>query len=137
MQHLKEAERMVEQVKAFDVRQKTIVVKYCVPEDYELAKYDSLTTEEINGFNFQLRTELGFWDTLCKERMLASKFLVQTDVATFEELVRNSSLPCFTTDYVRNYESVYPGRVNIPLSDLEVNVTFYLVAKNEKIISAF
>ena len=38
MQHLEEAERMVEQVKAFDVRQKTIIVKSCVPEDYELAK---------------------------------------------------------------------------------------------------
>ena len=94
MQHLEEAERMVEQGKAFDVRQKTIIVKSCVPEDYELATYDSLTTEEINGFNFQLRTELGFWDTLCKERMLASKFLVQTDVETYDEAVRYFSLHC-------------------------------------------
>jgi hypothetical protein len=35
--------------------------------------------KEINGFNFLLRTELGFWDTLCREKMPASKFLVQTD----------------------------------------------------------
>lgn len=197
---LEEADRMVEQVKAYDQRQKTIVVKscapapvwellrklnmdgsnrmvsseicqneevlvalkdgscdigilpfpveggkefmkehlfVCVPEDHELAKYNSLTAEQINGFNFLLRTELGFWDTLCRERMPASKFLVQTDVTIFDELVKNSSLPCFTTDYVKDYELGYPGRVNIPLSDPEVNVTFYLVAKNEKLISAF
>lgn len=102
----------------------------CVPSDHELAKHKSLTFGEINGFNFLLRTELGFWDTLCREKMPASKFLVQTDPAEFDELVRASSLPCFTTDYSQS-QFGYPNRVNVPLSDSEANVTFYILRKHK------
>lgn len=95
----------------------------CVPPDHELAKQETLTFAEINGFNFLLRSELGFWDALCREKMPASKFLVQTEEDVFDELVRASSLPCFTTDYGRFRN--YPDRVNIPLTDAEAHVTFY------------
>ncbi len=100
----------------------------CVPKAHELATHKSLTFSDINGFNFLLRTELGFWDALCREKMPASKFLVQTDVSVFDELVRASSLPCFTTDYGQ-LQGGYPGRVNIPLTDNDAHVTFYLVRK--------
>ena len=100
----------------------------CVPKDHELATHKSLTFSDINGFNFLLRTELGFWDALCREKMPASKFLVQTDVSVFDELVRASSLPCFTTDYGQ-LQGGYSGRVNIPLTDDEAHVTFYLARK--------
>ena len=102
----------------------------CVPADHELAKHRTLTFAEINGFNFLLRSELGFWDALCREKMPASKFLVQTDEAVFNELVRASSLPCFTTDY-GGLQGRFPARVNIPLTDIEAQVTFYL-AKRRK-----
>ena len=46
----------------------------CVPKDHALATHKSLTFADINGFNFLLRTELGFWDALCREKMPASKF---------------------------------------------------------------
>ena len=197
---LKEADQMVEQVKAFDLRQKTIVVKSCapaplwellrklnlegqnrmvssaicqneevlsaledrscdigilpfpvensqefmkehlyvfVPEDHELASCKELTFSEINGFNFLLRTELGFWDTLCREKMPASKFLVQTENVAFDELVKHSSLPCFITDYIQNQEMTYPGRVKIPLTDPEANITFYITGKNKNLFSIF
>ena len=99
----------------------------CVPPDHALAKLPKLTFAAINGFNFLLRTELGFWDALCREKMPASKFLVQTDNAVFDELVNASSLPCFTTDY--NKLGSYPGRVNIPLADEAAHVTFYILQK--------
>lgn len=102
----------------------------CVPPSHELAKYESLTFAEINGFNFLLRTELGFWDTLCRQKMPASRFLIQTDSYTFDELVASSSLPCFTTDYFSNLNKRYPGRVRIPLTDPEADVTFYLAQRN-------
>lgn len=98
----------------------------CVPKTHELANYQTLTFSQINGFNFLLRTELGFWDTLCREKMPASKFLIQTEESIFDELVRESSLPCFTTDYVQASNKPYEGRVNIPITDSEANVTFYV-----------
>lgn len=100
----------------------------CVPPEHELARHGSLTFADINGFNFLLRTELGFWDTLCREKMPASKFLVQTDNTVFDELIHASSLPCFTTDYGQ-LQGGYPERVNIPLTDDEARVTFYIAEK--------
>lgn len=101
----------------------------CVPPSHALAQHKTLSFSKINGFNFLLRTELGFWDTLCREKMPASRFLVQTDTEAFNELVGASSLPCFTTDYGR-YLTAYSDRVNIPLSDREADVTFYLAARD-------
>ena len=102
----------------------------CVPPEHELAKKSELAFADINGFNFLLRTELGFWDTLCREKMPASKFLVQSDPTAFEELVRASTLPCFSTDYGQR-QGGYPGRVNIPLTDKEAQVTFYLAKRKQ------
>jgi len=104
----------------------------CVPPEHPLAASPVLRFEQINGFNFLLRSDLGFWDGLCRSRMPASKFLVQTDEDVFDELVSASSLPCFTTDYALNRSEHYPktkrtDRVNIPLADAEADVTFYLL----------
>ena len=101
----------------------------CVPPGHELAKHAELSMAEINRFNFLLRTELGFWDALCRRKMPSSRFLVQTDEATFTELVNSSSLPCFTTDYFKNAKQRYPGRVFIPLTDPEADATFYLARR--------
>ena len=101
----------------------------CVPPEHTLAGHRTLTFADINGFNFLLRSELGFWDTLCREKMPASKFLVQTDADVFNEVVRASSLPCFTTDYAQ-LQGGYPNRVNIPLTDVEADVIFYLASRN-------
>ena len=102
----------------------------CIPSDHELAGHEELRWDELNGFNFLLRSELGFWDALCREKMPASKFLVQTDEAVFEELVNASALPCFTTDYFPNREQRYPNRVNIPIVDEGADVTFYLITSD-------
>ena len=101
----------------------------CIPTEHELAGHAELHWEDLNGFNFLLRSELGFWDTLCREKMPASKFLVQTDDAVFNELVIASTLPCFTTDYITNRESAYPNRISIPIADEDANVTFYTISR--------
>lgn len=102
----------------------------CVPKEHKLAKYKSVKFSELNGFNFLLKSELGFWDTLCHKMMPSSKFLIQTDESVFDEIVNASSLPCFTTDYFNDNQSRYMNRVNIPITDEEANVTFYVIYRN-------
>ena len=99
----------------------------CVPLEHALAGAESVTFADINGFNFLLRSELGFWDTMCREQMPASKFLVQTDEFTFNELVRSSSLPCFSTDYGMKNIVQFQNRVDIPIADAAAHVTFYVL----------
>lgn len=98
---------------------------------HELASKKSLTFADMNGFNFLLRSEIGFWDTLCREKMPSSKFLVQTDDFSFKELIRESSLPCFTTNLAKDMTELH-GRIPIPICDTEANVTYYMIYNPSK-----
>ncbi len=99
----------------------------CVPEGHALAGYESVTCEMINGFNCLLASEIGFWSELCQRLMPSSRFLVQTDEFAFRELVKESSLPCFTTDLADEGEDILGRRIVIPVTDPEVNVTYYII----------
>ncbi|MBD5490371.1 MAG: hypothetical protein HDR13_16560 [Lachnospiraceae bacterium] len=68
--------------------------------------------------------------------MPSSKFLVQTDQFEFEELVRESSLPCFTTNLAEKDSGLLVGRIKIPVTDPDANVTYYLTCQSESIAYA-
>ncbi len=103
----------------------------CVPPSHELAKYSELTTDIINGYNCLLASEIGFWSEFCKRKLPASKFLVQTDEFAFSELIRESTLPCFTTNLAINrFGRDLSSRITIPITDEEANVTYYIVTSS-------
>lgn len=99
----------------------------CVPPDHMIAGYKEVSFEVLNGYNFLLGTRLGFWDDMCREKMPASRFLVQTDQFTMEELIRESSLPCFVTDVAEYDGEIYGDRIVIPISDQAAKITFHIV----------
>ena len=101
----------------------------CIPEDHTLCEMDSLTFHDLNGYNCLLRDQLGFWTNLCKEKMPASRFLIQTDEAEFHELVRSSTLFCFSTNIAAYPEDILTGRKIIPITDDTANVTYHLIWK--------
>lgn len=103
----------------------------CVPASHNLAGKSSVTFSEINGFNFLLRSEIGFWDEMCRVQMPSSKFLVQTDKFAFDELIRESSLPCFTTNLADDYKNLLADRVTIPITDPEANVTYFMICHSD------
>lgn len=99
----------------------------CVPKDSELARGSELSYRQLNGFNCLLRDQIGFWTDLCREKMPASRFLIQTDEFEFQELVRTSSLLCFTTDLADPQNLVPPGRTALPIIDPDADVTYHLI----------
>lgn len=103
----------------------------CVTPNHELADRESVSFDDINGYNFLLRSELGFWDTMCREKMPSSRFLVQTDDFEFGELIRTSSLPSFVTDVTMERNSVPDNRITIPITDPCAQVKFYLYRKKK------
>ena len=112
----------------------------CLTPDHPLSGHKELTFSQINGYNFLLAENLGFWDSLCREKMPASRFHVQTSELAMRELIEESTLPCFVTDLsgsIRGYSIA--NRVIIPLTDPEANVTYYLTCKkkNEVYAKAF
>lgn len=116
-------------------------LQLCVKREHPLAERESVTFDEINGFNLLLGSNLGFWNDLCHTKLTASKFLVQSDDFSLAEVIRQSSLPCFTTDAAMRagFRDVGEDRISIPIIDPEVSVSFYLVAsrtpKTEKMFA--
>ena len=81
----------------------------------------------MNGENMILMSDIGFWDFVRTEKMPDSRFLTQSDRFSFNELVRSSTLPCFTTDLAKKYLNPENNRIEVPVSDPEASVTYYLV----------
>lgn len=85
----------------------------------------------MNGENILLLSDIGFWNFVKTPKMPDSRFLTQSDRFDFNELVQASSLAAFTSDLAEKYTDVAPGRINVPISDEEAAVTYYLVCKTE------
>ena len=63
--------------------------------------------------------------------MADTHFLVQEEAFAFNELVKSSALPSFTTDLALQREERPQGRIQIPILDPEANVTYYIVYQNK------
>lgn len=104
-----------------------------VPLDHALAKESKVSFSDIDGYNFLLMNQIGFWNDLVRGKMPASKFLVQSSRFEFEELANNSTLPRFATNLSKDRKTLHKKRTVIPLSDPEAKVTYYLVSLNPAI----
>ena len=105
-----------------------------LPPAHPLADSPGLYLKELDGQPFLLYSQIGFWDGICCEKMPSSRFLVQNDEFEFKELIKESSLPCFTTNLVRDMDDALKDRKIIPVTDQEANVTYRLIfqAKNRE-----
>lgn len=109
-------------------------LSFLLPKRHRFARRKSLSVSEMNGENMLLFQDIGFWHDLVVEKMPDSKFLVQTERYTFLELIENSTMPVFTTDYSRNAPpDAMPNlsRIAVPIADPEFNVSYYLACKKE------
>lgn len=103
---------------------------FYLPENHPLAGKKKMRLEDMNGDNFLLFSNIGFWADIVRRKMPDSRFLVQNERYTFRELVENSLLPCFATDItVNEMQDSIVGRVAVPIEDPEVNVTYYLTCR--------
>lgn len=104
----------------------------CFPKDHALADRKTVTFQMLNGFNCLLRSEIGFWDELSRRKMPASRFLVQSNEFEMEELIRNSSLPCFATNLSIGRGEAVKERITVPISDPKAKVVYCLIYQEKK-----
>lgn len=104
---------------------------FALPKGHRYTRRKSLSFAEMNGENVLLMSDIGFWNFVQTQKMPDSRFLTQSDRFDFNELVQASSLASFTSDLAEKYTEVAPGRINVPISDEEAAVTYYLVCKAE------
>lgn len=96
-----------------------------LPPVHPLADAQGLYLRDLDGQTFLLYSQIGFWNGLCRREMPSARFLLQQDYEVLGELVQNSALPSFTTDYVLKREPFESDRIAVPILDEEANVTYY------------
>ena len=101
---------------------------FSLPPAHPLSGSKGLYMRDLNGETMLLRNRLGFWRDVTDQKMPDTRFLEQEDMV-FDELVRSSALPIFTTDAALDREGAPLNRVNVPILDEEANVTYYCLYK--------
>lgn len=104
---------------------------FALPKGHRYARRKRLSFAEMNGENMLLMNDIGFWNFVRTEKMPDSRFLTQSDRFSFNELVEASTLPSFTTNLANKYIETGKGRIEVPISDPEATVTYYLVCKKD------
>lgn len=102
---------------------------FSLPQNHKYAKRKNLSFSEMNGENMLLMSDIGFWDFVKTDKMPDSRFLTQNDRFSFQELLQASSLPAFTSNLAKKYIELPPVRIDIPISDEDATVTYYLVCR--------
>ena len=101
-----------------------------VPAAHPLAMRKHASFADLAGETFLVLDGIGFWRDVYEQGIPDVRSIVQRDREVFAQLVDSSGMPCFTTDAPQNSNHAR-GRVEVPLSDADAHVTFYLVALKE------
>lgn len=99
---------------------------FSLPPTHPLSGSKALHLKDLNGETMLLWFDIGFWKRV-EQKMPDTHFLVQNEAYAFDQLVKASALPTFTTDRALNREGHMPNRVEIPILDEEANVSYYLI----------
>ena len=92
---------------------------------HPLAAKEEIELTDLADLTMLIRSDLGIWQSLV-ETLTQTKFIVQKDWETFEELIQASNLPCFSTNISQDFSENNQGRAHIPIRDPEATKTFYL-----------
>ncbi len=92
-----------------------------------LAFYPKISLKDLDGLSILLLSRIGFWANTHRDKTPNSRYLLQVESDSFEELVRNSDYPAFASSYYIRRKETFPGRINIPITDEECHSDYYLV----------
>lgn len=102
-----------------------------IPMDHPFQNKKEISFHDMDGETMLLYSNIGFWHELHMKTMPNTNFLMQTDRTTFNEIVKTSTLPSFTSNLSIKREGKPNNRIIIPFSDEEAHVTFFLVMLKE------
>lgn len=94
------------------------------------ASYKAITFHEMDGQNFIMYSQVGMWENIVREAMPHAKFFKQEDLEALGEIAGSSTLPMFASSItVNEFPSRLQDRINIPITDPEATIDFYLVCR--------
>lgn len=105
-----------------------------LPITHDLANRPSLCLQDLSEEHILIYTRLGFWYGVCLEKIPNVHFLDQNDMQALRTIAQQSELPSFVTNMSNYADSSLSNKVAIPLTDPEVNVSFYCVCLKKDLL---
>ena len=105
-----------------------------LPLNHPLASKKEIKFHDLDGQTMLLYSNIGFWHDLHMQKTPKTKYLLQEERLTFNEIVKASTLPSYTSNLSIKREGKMSDRVILPINEEEAHVTYYLVMlkKNKK-----
>ena len=105
-----------------------------LPLNHPLASKKEIKFHDLDGQTMLLYSNIGFWHDLHMQKTPKTKYLLQEERLTFNEIVKASTLPSYTSNLSIKREGKMSDRVILPINEEETHVTYYVVMlkKNKK-----
>lgn len=105
-----------------------------LPKNHRLAKRKSLTLKDLANETFVMYDDIGFWDKVKRDKIPGARFIRierrdKNDSLT--QIIGATDMPSFISDRTTQF-SLPENRTAVPLTDPEMNVTFWYACKKDK-----
>ncbi len=96
------------------------------------SSFREISFSDMNGQNFLMLSDVGYWAEVVKRNMPDSRFIIQSNLQDLHELIASSALPAFASNItiergMRDFE----GRIAVPFSDDEARLDFYIIGSKQ------
>lgn len=102
-----------------------------LPLNHPLASKKEIKFHDLDGQTMLLYSNIGFWHDLHMQKTPKTKYLLQEERLTFNEIVKASTLPSYTSNLSIKREGKMSDRVILPINEEEAHVTYYIVMLKE------
>lgn len=103
-----------------------------LPLNHPLASKKEIKFHDLDGQTMLLYSNIGFWHDLHMQKTPKTKYLLQEERLTFNEIVKASTLPSYTSNLSIKREGKMSDRVILPINEEEAHVTYYVVMLKKK-----
>lgn len=102
-----------------------------LPLNHPLTQKKEIKFHDLDGQTMLLYSNIGFWHDLHMEKTPKTKYLLQEERLTFNEIVKASTLPSYTSNLSIKREGKMSDRVILPINEEEAHVQYYVVMLKE------
>ncbi len=97
------------------------------PMNNPKALQSSVSFQEMNGTDFIMASEVGFWDEIVRTNMPDSHFFLQTDLDSLKAVSISSTICGFSTDLTLRIFGPRGNRISVPFRNKEAYTKYYCV----------
>lgn len=102
-----------------------------LPLNHPLTHKKEIKFHDLDGQTMLLYSNIGFWHDLHMKKTPKTKYLLQEERLTFNEIVKASTLPSYTSNLSIKREGKMSDRIILPIDEEDAHVQYYVVMLKE------